>query len=130
MCETLPTQYLCNNNNSTAIFLTLLVPSLLVPIPYTKGGGAARSPAISKTLAPMNLKFCRVLETSFKILEMLKGMEILINPTRARKSGLESLETYRGYSWKFQQGGSFHYRREFRIWINAISGLLETSAFF
>ena len=35
-------------------------------------GGRPDPPAISKTLAPMNLKFCRVLETSFNILEMLK----------------------------------------------------------
>ena len=36
------------------------------------GGGVGRTPATSKTLAPMNLKFCRVLETSFNILEILK----------------------------------------------------------
>ena len=29
-------------------------------------------PAISKTASLMNLKFCRVLETSFNVLEMLK----------------------------------------------------------
>ena len=55
-------------------------------------------------------------------------MEILINPTRARKSGLESLETSRGYSWKFQQGGLFHYWETSEL--DVISGLLETSAFF
>ena len=51
--------------------LTLPVPSLLVPTPYTKGG-SSRPPAISNTVAPMNLKFCRVLETPLKVLEMLK----------------------------------------------------------
>ena len=35
-------------------------------------GGSPGPPAISKTVAPMNLKFCRVLETSFDVLEMLK----------------------------------------------------------
>ena len=38
---------------------------------FTKGG-SARPPAISKTVAPINLKFCRVLETSFNVVEMLK----------------------------------------------------------
>ena len=36
------------------------------------GGGSSRPPAISKTVAPMKLKFCRVLETPLKVLEMLK----------------------------------------------------------
>ena len=55
--------------------LTLPVPSLLVriPTPYTKKGvGSGGPPAISKTVALMNLKLCRVLETSFNVLEMLK----------------------------------------------------------
>ena len=54
--------------------LTLPVPSLLAPTPYTKGegGGSAGPPAISKTVAPINLKFCRVLEPSFNVLELLK----------------------------------------------------------
>ena len=52
------------------IGLTLPVPSLLVPTPDT--GGSEGPPAISKTLAPMNLKLCRVLETSFNVLKMLK----------------------------------------------------------
>ena len=34
-----------------------------------QGGGVAGPPAISNTVAPMNLKFCRVLETSFNVLE-------------------------------------------------------------
>ena len=50
----------------------LPLPSRLVPTPYTKGGGSAGRPAISKTIPPMNLKFCRVLEASFTVLEMLK----------------------------------------------------------
>ena len=52
----------------------------MVPIPYTKGGGGgggAGRPApclaaISKTVAPMSVKFCRVLETFLNVLEMLK----------------------------------------------------------
>ena len=42
--------------------------------PFTKGGGGVEPTpiAISKTVAPMNLKFCRVLETPMKVLEMLK----------------------------------------------------------
>ena len=55
--------------------LTLPFPSLLVPTyPHLLqgGGGRADPPAISKTVAPMNVKFCRVLETPLKVLEMLK----------------------------------------------------------
>ena len=50
-------------------------PNLLVPTPFTKGGGRADPPppqAISGTVAPINVKFCRVLETPLKVLEMLK----------------------------------------------------------
>ena len=36
------------------------------------GGMVGRTPAISKPVAPMDLKFCRVLETFFNVLEMLK----------------------------------------------------------
>ena len=57
------------------IRLTLPLPSLLVPTPFTNwggGGGRAESPAISKTVAPMNVNFCMVLETPLKVLEMLK----------------------------------------------------------
>ena len=50
--------------------LTLPLPSLLLPTPFTKGGGRGR--AISKIVAPMNMKFCRVLETPLKVSEMLK----------------------------------------------------------
>ena len=55
--------------------LTLPLPSLLVPTPYTKAGGEGGRPdppAISKTVGPMSVKFCRVSETSLNILEMLK----------------------------------------------------------
>ena len=57
--------------------LTLPLPNLLVPTPFTKGGGGggggrADLPAISETVALMNVKFCRVLETPFKVSEMLK----------------------------------------------------------
>ena len=51
---------------------TFPLPSLLVPTPFTKGGGgSARPPAISKTVVPMNMKFCRVLETPLKVLEKM-----------------------------------------------------------
>ena len=37
------------------------------------GGGVQPDPlAISKTIAPMNMKYCKVLETSLNSLEMLK----------------------------------------------------------
>ena len=45
--------------------------SLLVPTPFNKGRGVARTPPdISKPIASMNLKFYRVLKTSLKVLEM------------------------------------------------------------
>ena len=51
--------------------LTHPLPSLLVPTPFTKEvGGPGR--AISETVAPMTVKFCRVLESPLKGLEMLK----------------------------------------------------------
>ena len=54
--------------------LTLPLTSLLFPTPFTKGGGGggARTPAISKTVAPTNVKFSRVLETPLKVLKLLK----------------------------------------------------------
>ena len=51
------------NVANVAKTLTLPFLSRLVPTPFTKEG-LARFPAISKTIAPMNLKFCRILETS------------------------------------------------------------------
>ena len=53
--------------------LTLPVPSLLVPTPDTKGGGGGSTgpPAISETLGPMNLKFCRILKTSLDVLRRI-----------------------------------------------------------
>ena len=39
---------------------------------YQGGGGGTGPPAISETVALMNLKFCKVLETPLKVLEMLK----------------------------------------------------------
>ena len=56
--------------------LTLCLPNLLVPTPFTKGGGgggiggSARSPVISKNRC--SHEFYRVLETAFKVLELLK----------------------------------------------------------
>ena len=49
--------------------LTLLVPSLLVPTPDTKGGQPDPL-AIIKTLGPMSMKFCSILEASLKVLEV------------------------------------------------------------
>ena len=62
---------------NTFLILALLIlplPSLLVPTPYTRGEGPA---AISKTVAPMNLKFCRVLETSFNVFRNGKVLYIV-----------------------------------------------------
>ena len=72
--------------------LTLPFPSLLVPTPFTKGGGGGSSrpppPAISKTVAPMNMKFCRVLETPLKVLEMFKlFLGYHSNPSKERCFG-------------------------------------------
>ena len=50
--------------------LTLPFPSLLVLTPFTKEGGFGSS--YLKNCCPMNLKFCRILETPLKVLEMLK----------------------------------------------------------
>ena len=53
--------------------LTLPFPSLLVPTPFTKGGGGVEpTPSYLKTVTLIDLKFCRVLETPLKVLEMLK----------------------------------------------------------
>ena len=52
--------------------LTLPLPSLLVPTPFTKGRGSAGPPCYLKTCCPISVKFCRVLETPLKVLEMLK----------------------------------------------------------
>ena len=38
---------------------------------YQGGRGSDGSPAISKTVLPMNMKFCIVLEKSLNVLEML-----------------------------------------------------------
>ena len=37
-----------------------------------EGSAGSPSPAISKIITTMNLKFCRVLETSVNVLELLK----------------------------------------------------------
>ena len=48
-------------------------PSFTKPFgTHTLYQGVGPTPAISKTVAPTNFKFCRVLETSFNVLEMLK----------------------------------------------------------
>ena len=53
--------------------LTLLIPSYFGPTLYTKGvgggGGHLDPPTISSTLDCTNLKFCKVLDIPFKVLE-------------------------------------------------------------
>ena len=71
MADSFPDQFHAVVQMVLSPFLTLPFPSLLVPTPFTKGR-ADLPPAISKTVAPMNVKFCRVLETPLKVLEMLK----------------------------------------------------------
>ena len=55
---------------------TLFNPSSTKPFGthtfYQGRGGRTDPPAISETVAPMNVKFCRVLETPLKVSEMLK----------------------------------------------------------
>ena len=67
----LPEDVLRMKKNSKTVTLTFPLPSLLVP-GGGEVGGRPDSPAISKTIAPMNVKFCRILDTSLNILEMLK----------------------------------------------------------
>ena len=55
--------------------LTLPLPSPLVPIPFTKEVGW--TPAISKTIAPVKEKFCRVLETPLNVVEMFKNLQVV-----------------------------------------------------
>ena len=43
-----------------------------VPKPFTKGGVWPDPQLPQKLLPPMNVKFCRVSETSLEVLEMLK----------------------------------------------------------
>ena len=52
----------------------MINPSFTKPFTKLGKGGLAGwpDPAISKTLVSMNMKFCRVLETSLNVLEMLK----------------------------------------------------------
>ena len=57
------------------LVLTLPLLSLLVPTPFTKGGGGVVGwtlPCFLKNRCPFNLKFCRVFEKCFNVLEMLK----------------------------------------------------------
>ena len=55
----------------------LLNPSFTKPFgthTFYQGGGVGQTlpPTISKTVTPMNLEFCGVLEIYFNVLEMLK----------------------------------------------------------
>ena len=82
--------------------LTLSLPSLLVPTPFTKGKGEADPSAISKTVTPMNLKFCRVLQTPLKALEMFNlftycSLGYHSNSSKERCFGGKSLDFTRKY---------------------------------
>ena len=57
----------CNLTTANRNGLTLSFPSILVSTL-----GPADPPAISKTVAPMNMKFCRILETPLIAIEMLQ----------------------------------------------------------
>ena len=66
------------------------------------GGGSARPPAISKTVAPMNLTFCRLLERPLKVLEMLKFFTYCLlgyhsNSSKERCFGGKSVDFSRKY---------------------------------
>ena len=57
--------------------LTFPLPSLMVPTPFTKGGRGGgglggRADYLKNVVASIDVKFCRVLETPLKVLEMLK----------------------------------------------------------
>ena len=60
------------------IVLTLLIPSYFGPTLYTKGGGGGGEgpsgpPTISSTLGCTNLKFCKVLENTRFVKDLLYG---------------------------------------------------------
>ena len=58
-------------SSSAEIFQSLPLPSLLVPTPFTKGG--RQDPLLyQKPLSPWTWNFIRLLQTSLKVLEMLK----------------------------------------------------------
>ena len=58
--------------------LTLLIPSYFGPTLYTKGGRSSGPPTISSTLGCTNLKFCKVLEISFKVSENTRFVKNLL----------------------------------------------------
>ena len=71
---------------------------------YQGGGSAKHSLAISKTVAPINLKFCRILETPFNVLEMLKLFTWCLlgyhrDPQRRRVLSGKSLDFGRKYQY-------------------------------
>ena len=74
------------------ICLTLPLPNFWYPHPLPGGGGGGRradpSPAISETVAPMNMKFCRVLETPLKVLETLHSVYLVTIATPQRRDVL------------------------------------------
>ena len=81
----------------------LLNPSFfkpLVPTPFTNGGGGGASRPLKlsqKAVVPMNVKFCRVLETPLKVLEMLKLfiwclLDYHSNPSKEVCFGRKSLD--------------------------------------
>ena len=59
--------------------LTLLIPSYFGLTLYTKGGGGvAPPPTISSTLDCTNLKFCEVLDVTFKVSENARFVKNLL----------------------------------------------------
>ena len=69
-------------------------------IPRGDGGGGVGRPSllsISKTASPMNLKFCRVLETSFHVLEILKLLKFVQSALSDLKRLPERLQSQCNY---------------------------------
>ena len=72
-CATVCTFGLLFLDIPVSIRLTLPLPSLLVPTPFTKeGGGSARPSCCLKNRSPYEREICRILETPLTVLEMLK----------------------------------------------------------
>ena len=58
--------------------LSLLIPSYFGPTLYTRRGGSSGPPTSSSTLDCINLKFCKVLDTPFKISENTRFVKNLL----------------------------------------------------
>ena len=82
--------------------LALLLPSLLVPTPFTKGGGFGQTPSYLKSHCPYEREICMVLETHLKVLEMLKLFTYYLlgyhsNSSKERCLGGKSVDFSRKY---------------------------------